>query len=99
VELALTSRADYDALLAVHRVRRGRCIDASPCEERPQDLAGLGIVGPEPTVAFAGEHEPARGRERAAHHRQRRLDLPGDLAGVVADAGGVLPCGALSRLC
>ena len=89
VDLRVSARTDDNVLLAVDRVGGRRRVDAGSGKERPQDLAALGVIGPEPAVALAGEHETAGRGERAAHHRQRRLHLPLDLAGVVVDGGDV----------
>src|SRR5512145_1788320 len=80
VDLRVSTGADDDVLLAVHRIGSWRGIDARACEEGPQNIAALRVVGAEPTVTFTSEHETAGGGQRAAHHGQRRLLLPGDLA-------------------
>ena len=91
VDLGISASANDDVLLAVERIGSGRSVDAGTGKERPQDVAALRIVGAEPAVAFTSEHETAGGRQGAAHHGQRRLLLPGDLAGVVVDGGDVAP--------
>ena len=40
VDLRVSTCADDDVLLAVDGIGSGRCIDAGPGEERPQDVAG-----------------------------------------------------------
>src|SRR6476620_6452789 len=89
VNLDVTTRADDDVLLAVDGVGGWRRIDAGAREERPQNVAALRIVGAEPAIAFTGEHEATGSGQRATHHGQRRLFLPGNLAGVVVDGGDV----------
>src|SRR4026207_200121 len=66
VDLRVSTCADDDVLLAVDGIGSGRCIDAGPGEERPQDVATLRVVGAEPSVALTGEHETASGGQRAA---------------------------------
>src|SRR5207244_3965689 len=63
--------------------------DAGAHKERPQHLARFSVIGPEPAVARAREHETPGGCQCPALHRQRRLDLPFDFAGIVIDGGDV----------
>src|SRR4029079_6004367 len=55
--------------------------------ELPEQLAGPGFVGVEVAVSLAGEGEPARSRQRPAHHRLGNLVLPGDLPSLEVDRG------------
>src|SRR6476619_7882599 len=89
VDLGVSAGSDDDVLLAVDGVGGRRRIDAGAREERPQDVAGFRIVGAEPAIAFTGEHEATGSGQRATQHGQRRLFLPGDLAGVVIDGGDI----------
>src|SRR5439155_19331715 len=61
------------------------CIDAGAAVVLPQLLAGLGVDRLEPAISLAVEHEISRGGEHAADQRLRRLDAPGDLAGIEVD--------------
>src|ERR1700729_2699076 len=89
VDLGVAARTDDDILLAVNHVgRRGR-VDAGAGLELPKHFAAGIVVGLEPAVGFAGEDEAAGGRKNPTDHRLRRLDLPGDLAGVVVDRGDI----------
>src|SRR6185312_14243646 len=66
-----------DLFVAVRGFERDRLTDDSGAGlELPFEFAGLGIDGFEPAVQRAVEHEAARGRERAAPHRQILLYLP-----------------------
>ncbi len=63
----------------------------APRLERPQLLAGAGVVGGELAVAFTVEHQAAGRGQHAADQRLRRVVLPGDLAGVEVDRGQPAP--------
>src|SRR5262245_8493505 len=91
VELHIAAGRDHDVLLASDHVRGRRRVDAGTGIERPQHIAVAGVVGAEAAIAFAGEHQPAGGREDAADHRLRRLHLPADLSGIVVNGGDVAP--------
>src|SRR5690242_15981841 len=89
VDLGVAARTDDDILLAADHIGGGRSVDAGAGLELPQHLAVGGVIGLEPPVGLAGEQETAGRREYAADHRLRRLDLPGDLAGVVVDRADI----------
>src|SRR5206468_2063324 len=69
IDLRVAARADNDELLGADHVGGRRRVDAGAGVERPEDLAAGGIIGLELAVCFAGEHQAAGGRQRAADHR------------------------------
>src|ERR1700722_4180611 len=89
IDLGVAARTDDDILLAVDHVGRRRRIDARASLELPKHFASGRVVGFEPAVGLASEEKAAGCGENAANHRLRRLDLPGDLPGVVVDRGDI----------
>src|SRR6185436_10963404 len=81
-DLEVAAARHRDELLTAVGEGHGGRVAARAGIELPQQLAGLGIVGVEVTVAFTGEGESAGRDERAAHHGLIDLVLPRNLAGL-----------------
>src|ERR1051325_9208720 len=75
-QLEVPARGHGDERLAVTLEHRGCGVRARATVELPQDRAGLGVVGLEPAVALAGEHQPTCRGSRAT------VELPQDRAGL-----------------
>src|SRR5207302_5670184 len=63
-DLEVPAGGDGDEFLAVQFESHRRRVDSRPGLELPELIPGLGVERIEVPVAFAGEHEPARGDER-----------------------------------